>query len=991
MRCTGGKIDMDKKNTCETDLKTLAEKIATNPSQWVLILGDRVSYQKTEERKKILSDFANKARKCYGNNSLFMSQIYKSIQDEDYMSLRGAIFGDIWNAMGFMDEQKEKQVKWREEYAQCMARKEKINIDLADVNLKNILKAFNGLILTTCQDETVESFLEYEKSLPVTDVVCTPYILATSQDWYKRLQLKSGEFRHLFPKEDASGNMHALIKLHGNCRNSRRMLLSTQDLQDYYPAEASKEPSVSEPRTVSFLREIFCRKNLLLLGLDCAKNGQLLAEGITNLLAETWSENTERFILDEDKSRVADYSKKCHFNYVKCADLASGIYLLGEELLDRVNQGKDREEYVEGEIVTADKVLNRDEAMEQFWKYYIRRSYKNFYSQVELADNENYTERESYLLETRILGYREDGTSAKKWTGKSIRQLAIAANNLADFYDLDKCLQLAEEQLAYGRYSGGDWNTAEFYEQVTQKLLVDRLSSRSLLLHQILSFYGSGFPLGFLLLLSDHEEDLKKWKQAGIQLTNSGIYINRQHRKNLHERISYADSIIIEVGENPYKHNFAKRIEEICRVPGDSYFYPFDNKIERRASQDEINDLFEEMLRKLHDILREKSNGYKHIRSLLQTEMPSITSKIGELSDTNFWWKPALLYYLVCESRVVPTDRDIYAQLEETLDRFLDSPHLRLKEIGDQKNNQDIFRGRVMVSLSKIALQCQSFKKEEQTAARDSCAKIEKLFDAQEGKLWPSGEMPISIFKQKMRVYFMESRISGRLSTIAEIGRCKRKLNECPEQRAALDSMQKYLEKVKKQVETRERTQGTSYEELKAEWNHLMGEYFFKLSQFYRENMAYGGKNSKSKERSMYDNSEMYYNVALDFYNKYPDQYWIQKADVMRGLADLYCQKEKSIKDNTLKGKGYKLLMDAYILYRSNFDLHGVADVLQSMGNLEDFDNQEIKENSRSPLCFYQASKNLYDYLGDEWSSNVVSRFEEGIAMDLERKIYYIQ
>ena len=247
------------------------------------------------------------------------------------------------------------------------------------------------------------------------------------------------------------------------------------------------------------------------------------------------------------------------------------------------------------------------------------------------------------------------------------------------------------------------------------------------------------------------------------------------------------------------------------------------------------------------------------------------------------------------------------------------------------------------------------------------------------------------IFKQKMRVYFMESRICGRLSTIAEIERCKAKRGECPEQKEALDAMQAYLTKIKEQVETWESKRGTSYKGLKAEWKHLMGEYFFKQSQFCRENMEYGGKDSRNKERKMYEDSEKYYQEALDYYSKYPDQYWIQTADVKRGLADLYCQKEKSVKEGDLRGKSYKLLMDAYILYRSNLDLHGVADVLQSMGNLEDFDNKKIKANSRSPLCFYQASQNLYDYLGDEWSWNVVSRFEEGILVDSEKKMYYIQ
>ena len=979
---------MESKNRHEMDLKTLLDRIASDPSRWVLILGDRVSYHKPEEHKKILSDFANEARRSYGDNPIIMPQIYRYNQDEEYVKLQGVLFGDIWNATSFMDELKEKQVKWREDYAKRMARTEDINIDYADVNLKNVLSAFNGLILTTCQDETVEAFLEYERSMPVTDMVCTPYILTTTQEWYKRIQTSKGEFRHRFPKEDANGNMHALIKLYGSCSDSHRMLLSEQDFQEYYPVGVSQEPSASEPKTVSFLREIFSKKNLLLLGMDSTKDNRLFAQGIDELLERTWSGNTERIILVEDKSPVLECLKRCHLDYIKCREMMSEINELKEEA-QKIEKTKECERSVYGEVIEAsEKVLNQEEAMEQFWNYYSRRSYKNFYSEEELADGENYAEREAYVLETKILGYGEGDTQTKQWTAKSIKQLAIAANNLADFYDLEKCFHLAEKELENEEFAGKGRDSTQFYEQVTQKLLVARLSSRSLWLHQILSFYGSGFPLGFLFLLSENDEELKKWKQAGIQLTNSGIYIKRQHRKNLHERMSYADSIMEKVGENPYKKDFENRIKAMERAPGDSYFYPFDNKIEGQESQDKIDELFERMLCKLHDILRDKSRDYRQMRSLLQTEMPSIVGKIGVLNDTNFRWKPALIYYLVCESRGVPTDSEVFARFQETLDNFLKSPYLSHKENGDLKSNQEIFSGRVMISLAKIAMECQSYDIDKQNAAREGCAQIEKLFDEQERVIGTLGEMPDIIFKQKMRVYLMESRISGRISTIEEIGRCKNKYPECTKQRMALEAMRKYLDRVQKQMGDRERARGTDYKGLKAEWNHLMGEYYFKQSQFYKENTEYGGRSDRHKEGEMYKNSEEYYREALDFYNRYPDQYWIQRADVMRSLADLYCQKGKSLNEASLKGKSYKLLMDAYMLYRSNFDLHGVADVLQSMGNLEDFKDKKVQADSRSPLCFYKAAKNLYTYLGDEWSWNVVIGFEDGLSVDREKKLY---
>lgn len=993
MRYTGEEIDMEAKKAQETELKTLAEKIAAEPSQWALILGDKLSYNKSGDYKKILSQFANRVRVSCKEKPDMMQQIYELIQNEEYVKLQGALFGDIWNATSFKDELKEEQIQWRKEYAQCMASRERINIDCAEVDLRHILSAFSGLILTTCQDETVEAFMEYERSVPVTDMVCTPYILTTAQEWYKRIQTKSGEFRHFFPKEDANGNMHALIKLYGSCTDSQRMLLSEQDFQEYYPAEPSKGPTASEPKTVSFLREIFHKKNLLLLGMNPMQDGQLFAEGITKLLEDTGSDDKERYLVAESKGLNAKYLNGCHITLLKCRNTVSRIREFGNELQSAVKKGESGEEYSGQGYDAADKVLNQEEAMEQFWKYYIRRSYKNFYSKEELVDGENYAEREAELLETKILGYGADGAQTKRWTDKSIKQLAIAANNLADFYDLDKCLRMAEDELRNDRSAELDRDSAEFCERITQKLLVDRLSSRSLLLHQILSFYGGGFPLGFLLLLSDQETDLKEWKRAGIQLTNSGIYIKRQHRKNLHERMSYADSIMEEAGENPYKKEFQEKIKSISSVPSDSYFYPLDNKIEGKESQERINELFEGMLCKLHDILSSKSSGYRQMRSLLQTEMPSLVSKIGELSGSNFRWKPALVYYLVCESRVAPTDRAVSAQLDNTLSDFLQSPFLQLKEGGDRESNQEVLSGRIMILLAKIAVECQSFSKEKQIGARDDCVRLEKLIEEHEGESGTVVRLSDTLFQQKMQVYLMESRISGRLSTIAEIERCQKRQGDCPEQREALSAMYNYLEEVKKQIEQRESVWGPCYKGLKAEWHHLMGEYFFKQSQFYRENITYGGKKQKMKESDMYENSKNYYQEALGHYNKYPDLYWIQRADVMRNLADLYCQEAKSTGAHSLKSESYKLLMDAYMLYRSNLDLHGVADVLQSMGNLEDFDKKELNPNSMSPLCFYQAAKNLYAYLGDEWSWNVVSAFEEGISVDRNegKRIYSIK
>ena len=122
------------------------------------------------------------------------------------------------------------------------------------------------------------------------------------------------------------------------------------------------------------------------------------------------------------------------------------------------------------------------------------------------------------------------------------------------------------------------------------------------------------------------------------------------------------------------------------------------------------------------------------------------------------------------------------------------------------------------------------------------------------------------------------------------------------------------------------------------------------------------------------------YKKALEYYKKYPYQYLIQRADVMRNIADLYCQRGKSEEDiNSKMGEQcYSYLAEAYELYRSNADLHGIADVLQSMGNAEDF--SKMNKNSRSSLSFYKVAEDIYISLGDLWSSVVVSKFKEGIV-----------
>lgn len=83
-----------------------------------------------------------------------------------------------------------------------------------------------------------------------------------------------------------------------------------------------------------------------------------------------------------------------------------------------------------------------------------------------------------------------------------------------------------------------------------------------------------------------------------------------------------------------------------------------------------------------------------------------------------------------------------------------------------------------------------------------------------------------------------------------------------------------------------------------------------------------------------------------------------------------------------LRRECYDALIRSYILYRGDSDLHGIADVLQSMGNVE---RREKPDTSfRSMLNFYKASKDIYAELGDGWSEYVADTFLKGAVSKLD-------
>lgn len=950
-------------------IKELAAKIFADPFQWVLFLGDGISCDKQSNRKKRLFCLAREVCKTEGKDSWIKKKIYEAIQKEDYLELSGTLFGNMWDGAIFLDETGEEQMKWRRKYAGELPEKKKINISNAYVDLEGILQIFQGMIITTCQDETIEAFLEYEMSRSVDDMVYTPYVLAISEQWKKWMD------------EGFRGNRRILVKLYGSRRDPYRMLLSKKDMKECYAEKGNPK---------RFLKNLLETKNLLFLGMDFGKEGPLSYGKEIQELLKKHPGNVERYVFGENETEgysLADY-------YVKRIDMRDGekeikdfARKLAEEMkkLEAADANGRRapddagnaektgtSTKQEGEFGDQDSISTWEVAKEQFGHYYNRRSCEVFLEEGE----------ESEILKTKILGFGEDGKTAGKWSRKSVKQLAVAANNVADFYDLEEIFHQAEVICMKEEVEdeGCGKNSNQFYEVVTKKILDDRLSRRSRILHQILLAYGDGFPLGFLWLLSDDEEELKEWKRAGIQLTGSGIYMKRQRRKNLHERMLYADNIMRTAGTNPYKKEFKNRVKEMSHQLGDSYFYLLNSELVYGETDRVKKDYFEKMFERMHDILRDKSVGYKQLHSLLQTEMPEIIKNMEKLEgEGKIEWEPALLYYLLNESRSIPKDCEGLKKRIKNLSEGVGNIMRNGAEIRQIK----ALANRLMLFQTESLIECQSSKEENQKKAISICKDAETMI-YEWNKEWmrKKTKEPEEIFKQRIHINLLKGKIYARHSSILEINRCMKKEPKCEKQEKMLNTMRDELKKAKEMMDKRRSISGNSYDEEMAEWNHLMGEYWFKMSQSYWEDRQYGGVEKRNKEEgSCYINAEEFYKKALAYYGKYPDKFEVQRADVMRSMADLHCQNGKSIKEmkdgkNTdLKKKCYHMLIEAYDLYRSNGDLHGIADVLQSMGNVEDF--YDIGENNRSPLCFYKASGDLYWDLNDSWSLFVVERFYE--------------
>lgn len=974
-------------------------------------------------------------------------KLKEAAQNQDHLKTSDILYGTVWDNASFLSEEQELQQNRRIRYAKGLLAADQINTDCDTMYIKNLLGIFSGMIITTCQDETIESFLEYRKSMPVDDIVSTPYLISTSSRWDHWIQTGTADLTRYFTEAEMKEDVYLLIKLYGSRNMPHKMLLSEQDFEAYYPQSRRAHTKMTE-----FLDIIFQTKNLLFLGVDFDEKSALpLAPGITKRLSV--NENGKERYAVSDVSLGARLWKEYQIQPI-CAE---GIQKLTNELCGRLHRTK----LPKKELPNGNERLYADKALEEFGRYYVRRPMKGFFPKEKYDNNtDERMKQELYLLKNRILGTDDDKETPKTWNYTSIWQLAAAANNFADFYDLYKIFRM-EEEAEKSRHRQPQTDS-KFYEHVTANMLNDRLSRKSLELYRILFKYGEGFPWGFLPFLSDNEEELKEWKRAGIRLANSGIYVKRQHRKTIQRRMSYADSVMLSAGHEAYheRQQFQRRIGQISQQTGSSYFYPFEKvQIGIQAKDDQTMALFVKMFQKMWDILKGRREEYQQLHSLLQTETDTIFHFVihdMDACDRELEWKPSFLYELLLESRMMPVRSE---SLYEIIDK-IDGMETELRKMDEKRGIREaaqagrkIFENRMYLCQIEIILLSHLLgrKKRYRTQSLQKkitckCNKVSVLlkYKMREAVRQGNGSVPEWLFLLQLRFLIVKSDIYKRLSSVAEIERCK--IGKRPDtltmtehkkqekirikkQEDALHKMKKHLDLFEKILKDKEESSGCAYEIADVRLAHLKGQYEFKISQLYWEHRDFAQKcinfaEYKKEEEIHYQEAEREYRQALDYYDKYPSRYAMQRADVMRDMADLYCQQWKSMggvvriqketcekadcarrkcekevcrqrdckKNNCeteweerrkkIRQQCYSLLFEAYLLYRNHSDLHGIADVLQSMGNAETFEHLHEQNKRRSPFSFHQAAKDIYKELGDEWSGYVVEEFVNGVLYD---------
>lgn len=980
---------MDKVEARKEDavsFQEVADKIGSNPDRWVLFIGNGVSIAERGEREQILSNLAIQVCKAAPADpgaaaaaAVTAAKIRQAVQANDFAQLSGALFGSTWDGASFLERDRQRNIRLRKEYAKHLRGRDEIDVFKAGDNpcLRELIGAFRGIILTTRQDDMVEALWEYENSLPADTIVHTPQLIAASNGWSQWLHAADWEAAYRRFQNESLANSVVLAKLFGSRDKPNGMLFSGQDLEEFYPPEEKRTNGRGrewEVNTILFLEKIFASRSILFIGVD----GDWLletAEGILDLLRKKLPPNVERYALWSKGFDAGQYHARTIDG--KPASVCEGFQELAGRLrkLWAANEGETTETGEEA-LLQAEKILDL------FWQSYSRRPQRLFMQ----GDRPNAPDGvyDAYSMEYAVL--KKDifgipaqgggGGGSREWSRKSVRQLAIAANNFSDFYDLRDAMELEKTE------------QGEAYETRISRLLSSRFSNKSLLLYRILRRYESGFPFGFLQLLPKEEYGLKSWRRAGIQLANSGVYVQRHGKQRLYERLRYADHVMKTAGRSPFQTRICNEINALGSRSMYSYLYPFhDVEIAGSDSIDPqvIDEHFIKMFRTLYGILRDKSEEHQQIYSLLQTELPAIVKMMRTLPDERLEWKPGLLYYLLLESRVCKDETGLLEYCDK-----LEWEREKLGRRDAEEPEWRLFYEGLLLRQAKALIMSQSFDKEKQQAAADECQAVENaVFQGSSGETCWSGEIPSEIFKHGIRACFLRGTILGRMSTLYEIERCEAEKEECDKQRLLLEKMKSSLDSAQKIIKKRESALGERYKELRSELARLMGEYHFKMSQYYHENRRFSGKGSWDDEKDCYEKAEIEYTNALNYYNRSPDRYWIQCADTLRSMGDMYCQWMRSV--NTMEGpsgekrrkelteKCYDNLIKAYTLYRSHSDLHGIADILQSMGQVEGYiKEKEADKLRRSFLCYYKASADLYKHLGDAWNYRVVCSFLEG-------------
>jgi len=909
----------------EKKIDEIAESIKNNKYEWALVLGNKISYDDMEEaNNELLSQIAGLQQEESSQKHI-REAVCNAIQKEDNAAIRNNLYGNIWDGVSLLGESAEAQKKRREKYAKKFAVKEHINLDsYKKIEWELLLDIFPGIILTTCQDETIEAFLEEKQCISMESHVYTPYSMTTSWDMEK------------WPER-------TLIKLYGTCRQPYHMLLSEGDMDTYYPEEGKtyviNNDKLYRPHTLEILKAIFTTKNLLFIGMDwtdnMAGNNNIsrisLVPGIMELLKkqnEKINNDIKRYIIT-DACNDEEYWKDFNITPLTCTSGNTSDFIRAlKEKVDIQENGLNSNDKKEIEYEKEIKSLNADNASTLFWKYYYRRSKRHISS------------RERYILEKHVLGIGTDENKIN-YSQNGIIMLAVAANGFADFDDLWKTIEMAEENFKEDEGENND--------KIIEAIIKSRINEKSFKLFNLFKFYGDGFPIDFLELFTENEKELKEWKWAAIQLANSGIYVQGRNKSDMYERIAYADSLMQSVGSNSKKQEINRRISGEKKLP-DSYFYPVNIEIAfNDTDTGEVKKQYQNMFKKLMDILKDRRDGYGHLRLLLETEFSTLLTKISQVDDPKLEWKPELLYYLFSECRNTPeSSYEIVTEIQNKLNIEKNTiENASLKE--------------VMLYQVQGIIMCQSQDEQKQNDAINLCNKAKEILENTENI--PSKD----IIYQFTKLLLLKSEIYGRMSSSAEIENCHDTNNS---QYNLLSSMRESLKTADNFLNKQSKETGETYDLLYAELNHQYGKYYFKESRFHNDS------NEVAQKMKNYKDSYEYYHKALTFYKKYSCKYKIQEANVLRDLADLYYHMEESgmPEYKNYKNNCYSYLEEAYMIYRSYNNLHGIADVLQSMGEVEDYGEVQ-KEKTRSRLCFFHAADRLYDILGDKWNHSVVSAF----------------